>query len=184
MIFLKFKHNIIEIIYWILNIYIESKIVCSMYIFLIFKFFQNIMLKTMTKECTIKSSGVSLCIKIKYSNILRYPKVRLSNGTWFHHRDVHFIQSELHVQVRKTCILINIFISGSVTFRALQCKRNTMQGFYVRKKTPSMFSFLFSWNMLLWCLGVLMVLGVSGQRPDGCLRVSSYHLIMFKSMFF
>ncbi|XP_078326588.1 uncharacterized protein LOC111123251 [Crassostrea virginica] len=25
--------------------------------------------------------------------------------------------------------------------------------------------------MLLWCLGVLMVLGVSGQRPDGCLRI-------------
>ena len=29
-----------------------------------------------------------------------------------------------------------------------------------------------------------MVLGVSGQRPDGCLRVSSDHVIMFKSMFF
>lgn len=29
-----------------------------------------------------------------------------------------------------------------------------------------------------------MVLGVNGQRPDGCLRVSSDHLIMFKSMFF
>ena len=52
-----------------------------MYTFLIFKYFQNIMLKALTKECTIKDSGVSISVKIKYSNILRYPKVRLSNGT-------------------------------------------------------------------------------------------------------
>ena len=118
----------------------NSKIICSMYIL---KYFQNIMLKALTKKCTIKTSGVSLCVKHKYSNILWYQKVRLSNGTWFHPRDVHFIQSELHVQVRKTCILINIFNSGSVTFRALQCKRNTMPGFYVRIKTQVCFLFPF-----------------------------------------